>query len=352
MMLEKLKMPFVGALTAIISITLVLCGNPGNMGFCVACFLRDTAGSLGLHGAAAVQYARPEVIGIVLGALIASLSTKEFASKGGSAPVTRFVLGACVMIGALIFLGCPTRMVLRMAGGDLNSVVGLFGFAAGIFSGIFFLNRGYTLKRVYDISKTDGFVLPAMNLLLLTALVFFPAILLFSTEGPGAARAPIFMTLAAGLIMGAVGYSSRLCFTAGIRDSVLFKNFSMLSAFIALLVVGIIGNIIFGQFNLGFENQPIAHTDGLWNFLGLALVGFGSVLLGGCPFRQLVMAGSGNSDSAAAVFGMVFGAAIAHNFNLASSASGVTANGKVGFVLAAVAVVAIAVYNTYFNKQK
>ena len=27
-------------------------GNPGNMGLCAACFLRDTAGSIGLHQAA------------------------------------------------------------------------------------------------------------------------------------------------------------------------------------------------------------------------------------------------------------------------------------------------------------
>ena len=39
------------------------------------------------------------------------------------------------MIGALIFLGCPPRMMIRIAGGDLNAVVGLVGFAAGILSG-------------------------------------------------------------------------------------------------------------------------------------------------------------------------------------------------------------------------
>ena len=350
-MSEKLRMPFIGALTAIISLILVLMGNPGNMGFCIACFLRDMAGALGLHGAAAVQYARPEVIGIVLGALATSIAMKESAVKGGSAPLTRFILGMCVMIGALIFLGCPSRMALRIAGGDLNAVVGLFGFAAGIFLGIFFLNRGFSLKRTYSVSSTDGLVLPFMNLLLLMALLFYPAILIFSQEGPGAAHAPLFASLAAGLIMGAVGHISRLCFVAGVRDTVLFKEYSMLSAFIAIIVVGAIGNILFGRFSLGFESQPVAHTDHLWNFLGLMLVALGSVLLGGCPFRQLVLAGSGNSDSAVAVFGMVFGAAIAHNFHMASSAAGVTANGQTGFVIAAFVMLFIAVYNTYFNRK-
>ncbi|MCL2397635.1 MAG: YedE family putative selenium transporter [Defluviitaleaceae bacterium] len=351
-MITKFKLPLVGALFAIVSVTLVILGNPGNMGLCVACFLRDTAGALGLHSAAAVQYARPEVIGLVLGTLIVSLITREFAPKGGSAPITRFALGACVMIGALIFLGCPTRMVLRIAGGDLNAIVGLFGFVAGIFGGMFFLNKGFSLKRTYAIAKTDGVALPFMSILLLLALIFFPVFLNFSESGPGAARAPLFIALAAGLVMGGVGFISRLCFVAGIRDSVFFKNFSMLSAFVALLVVALIGNLIFGQFNLGFADQPVAHTDGLWNFLGLGLVGFGSVLLGGCPFRQVILAGSGNSDSVAAVFGMIFGAALAHNLGLASSAAGVSDNGPMGFVIAAVVVLAIAVYNTFFNKKR
>ena len=151
--------------------------------------------------------------------------------------------------------------------------------------------------------------------------------------------------------MGAVGFISRLCFTGGIRDSVMFKNFTLLSGFIALLVVGIAGNLIFGQFNLGFENQPVAHTEWLWNILGLGLVGFGSVLLGGCPFRQMVLAGSGNSDSTFAVFGMIFGAAMAHNFSLASSAAGTTVYGRVGFVIAAAVVLCIAVVNTFYTRK-
>jgi hypothetical protein len=256
------------------------------------------------------------------------------------------------MIGALIFLGCPLRMALRIAGGDLNAVVGLFGFAGGIFGGMFFLNKGYSLKRSYEVSKTDGLLTPISTLLLLGILLIVPSILIFSTEGPGSMHAPLLVALIAGLIMGAVGFISRLCFIAGIRDSVLFKSFSMLGAFIALIVAGIIGNLIFGRFNLGFEGQPIAHTDGLWNFLGMTLVGFGSILLGGCPLRQLVLAGSGNSDSAVTVLGMFAGSAFAHNFGMASSAAGVTENGIIGFVAVSGVVLFIAVYNTFVRKKE
>ena len=111
-----------GAAVGLAAIFLMLLGNPANMGFCIACFLRDIAGACGLHSAAKVQYVRPEIIGLVLGALAMSLATREFRARAGSAPAVRFVLGGFVMIGALAFLGCPLRMVLRL-GGDLNVLV-------------------------------------------------------------------------------------------------------------------------------------------------------------------------------------------------------------------------------------
>jgi len=50
---------------------------------------------------------RPEIIGFVLGALIAAYLFKEFRPRAGSAPLVRFILGAFAMIGALVFIGCP-----------------------------------------------------------------------------------------------------------------------------------------------------------------------------------------------------------------------------------------------------
>ncbi len=58
-----------GAAVGLAAIFLMLLGNPANMGFCIACFLRDTAGALGLHSAEAVQYIRPEIIGLVFGSV-------------------------------------------------------------------------------------------------------------------------------------------------------------------------------------------------------------------------------------------------------------------------------------------
>ena len=184
---EKTTIVVAGVLIGVISAMLVFFGNPANMGFCIACFLRDTTGALGLHSAAAVQYIRPEIIGLVLGACIVSLITKEFRPRGGSAPVTRFTLGAFVMIGCLMFLGCPFRMILRLAGGDGNAIFGLVGFAAGILTGTFFLKKGYTLKRSYKMPKLEGAVYPAFQIVVLILLVAAPAFIHFTEPegGPG-----------------------------------------------------------------------------------------------------------------------------------------------------------------------
>ncbi len=141
--------------------------------------------------------------------------------------------------------------------------------------------------------------------------------------------APIIISLAAGLIVGALSQKTRLCMVGGTRDMILFKDMYLLSGFISIIVFAFLGNLIFGFFKLGFAEQPVAHMDGLWNFLGMSVVGWGSVLLGGCPLRQLILSGEGNTDSVVTVMGMLVGAAIAHNFGLASSAAGVTANGKI-----------------------
>jgi YedE family putative selenium metabolism protein len=63
----------------------------------------------------------------------------------------------------------------------------------------------------------------------------------------------------------------------------------------------------------------VAHSQHLWNFLGMALAGLAFALAGGCPGRQLFLAGEGDGDSAVFVLGMITGAGLAHNFALAGS---------------------------------
>lgn len=344
---EHLPVILAGLVVGIASVVLVALGNPVNMGFCIACFLRDIAGGLGLHRAPIVQYIRPEIIGLLLGAMIMALAGKEFKVRGGSSPMTRFVLGFCVMVGALMFLGCPLRMVIRLGGGDGNAILGLVGFIAGIFVGTLFLKKGFSLKKSQPQAKVEGLLMPAVNVALLVLVIAAPAFIFFSTEGPGSMRAPIAAALAAGLAVGAIAQRSRLCMAGGIRDAIMLRDFHLLMGFVAIFVAVLVGNLIVGAMSIrggftpGFAGQAVAHTDGLWNFLGMVLVGLGSVLLGGCPLRQLILSGGGNSDSSMAVLGMVVGAAFCHNFGLASSTDGPSFAGKVAVIIGLAVVCAI-----------
>ena len=142
----------------------------------------------------------------------------------------------------------------------------------------------------------------------------------------------------------------------GLRDAFLLKDLHLLYGFIAIFVVTLVGNLITSSFKLGFQLQPVAHSSHVWNLLGMVLVGWGSVLLGGCPLRQLILAAQGNGDSAVTVFGMITGAALAHNFGLAGNPDstseagefvrgGISMSGKVAVILGLVVMLIIALTN-------
>lgn len=314
------KLALSGVVIGLLVMLLAMSGNPANMAICVACFIRDAAGALKLHTAAPVQYFRPEIVGFVCGSFLISVATKEYRSTAGSAPMVRFLLGAVMMIGALVFLGCPLRMVLRMSAGDLNAYVALIGFAGGVATGSCFLKKGFSLGRAYETKSLSGAVLPVLLAALLVIGVATGAYAA-STEGPGSKHAPLLLALVVALVIGALAQKSRMCFAGSIRDVILMKNFDLLSIIATLFAVMTIYNIATGNFHLSFSGQPIAHSQHLWNILGMYVVGFAAVLAGGCPLRQLILAGQGSSDSAVTFLGMLLGAAFAHNFNLVGSAA-------------------------------
>lgn len=331
----------VGVCIGILAPVLQKLGNPGNMGICVACFERDIAGAIGLHRAAVVQYIRPEIIGFVIGSLIAAYLFKEFRPRSGSAPVVRFILGCFAMIGALVFLGCPWRALLRLAGGDGNAILGILGLIGGIWIGTLFLKQGFDLGRSQATHTSVGWLMPLCMIGLLSLMVIYPqvegqntsGVLFYSSKGPGAMHAPLLIALVAGLIIGFLAQRSRFCTMGAFRDLILFRQTHLISGIIALVAAAFVTNIILGQFHPGFANQPVAHSMSLWNVAGMVLAGLAFALAGGCPGRQLFMAGEGDGDAAIFVFGMIVGAAFAHNFGLASSPKGVGPHGIAAVVV-------------------
>jgi len=312
----------VGLAIGAIASTLQHFGNPANMGVCVACFTRDIVGALGLHRAGIVQYLRPEIPAFCLGALIAALAFGEFRPRTGSSPVVRFILGMFAMIGALVFLGCPWRVLLRLAGGDGNAILGLLGLTAGIALGIQFLKMGFNLGRSHPTRKLTGWIMPAVMAVLLVLAWAYPtfgeagkAALFASTKGPGAAHASFAISAGAGLLIGFLAQRTRFCTVGGIRDFILMRDFHLLSGVIAFLVAAFaLNTFVYGQFHPGFADQPAAHNVHWLNFAGMLLAGLSFTLAGGCPGRQVFLSGEGDADAAIFVLGMLTGAAVAHNF--------------------------------------
>ena len=331
----------VGAVIGVLAPLLQKLGNPANMGICVACFERDIAGAIGLHRAAVVQYMRPEIIGFVLGALLAALIFREFRPRAGSAPIVRFVLGVFAMIGALVFLGCPWRAMLRLAGGDGNAIVGLAGLVVGIWIGTLFLKSGYNLGRAQKTYVSVGLIMPLIMLGFLLLMLIFPqipgqpknGILFYSVKGPGVMHAPLAISLGVGLLIGFLAQKSRFCTMGALRDLILFRQTHLFSGIVALIVAALVTNVILGQFHPGFIKQPVAHSMSFWNFAGMVLAGLAFALAGGCPGRQLFLAGEGDGDAAVFVLGMIVGAGFAHNFGLASSPKGIGPRGMAAVVI-------------------
>jgi uncharacterized protein len=312
-----------------IGVWLSYLGNPRNAGICISCYLENLAGALSLHGNARMEYVRPELLGFVFGAAAAAFLGREFRAEGGSSPVLRFLGGVILIVGCGIFMGCPIRMALRLGAGDFTAAAGLLGLVAGVWLGFVFLKRGFYLGEAAPMPLINGLMLPLIAVGLLIALVFKSRILQFSASGPGAERVPLLIALGAGLLIGALAQRSRFCITGNIANFLAARDYKMASGVLGILGAAAVVSLITGSFHPGLQAQPGSHLAYGWSFLGMGLVGMTSIMIGGCPFRQVVLASQGSTDAAAAVLGMLGGAAIVQTWGIGSTNIGPTPAGKI-----------------------
>ena len=176
-------------------------------------------------------------------------------------------------------------------------------------------------------------------------------------------HAPLIISLIGGLIVGMVAQKSRMCFTGSIRNIILLKNFELITPIFAMFITVLIYNVFTGNFKFAAYG-PIAHPYAIWNILGLYVVGLAGILMGGCPLRQLILAGQGSSDSVITVIGMFVGAGIAHNFKLAAAATakatattpavagGPDINGKIAVILCIIFLLGVGIAGCKNNKKE
>src|SRR6185369_8268195 len=247
---------------------------------------------------------------------------------------SRLFLGMFMIFGCAVFIGCPIKLLLRLTAGDLTAVAGVVGLVAGVWVGLKGLSHGVEFAMQSQGKTHGGILIPILFLLLLVFFVVRPGFLLFSSQGGGAQFAPWPMALSVGAGLGALAQRSRFCITGSIRNFLLIGlRVPALWGLLAFMVAALAANLGSGRFNPGLYGQPGAHLEYLWSFLGMGLVGWISVMIGGCPFRQLIKAGEGDADAGLVVIGMFIGGALAQSWGIASTAAGVSLYGKVSILL-------------------
>jgi YedE family putative selenium metabolism protein len=299
------------------------------MGVCGACFLRDTAGALGLGTGPAIF--RPEVAGLALGALGLVLVTGRWQARSGSHAVARFLLGALMGVAALVFLGCPFRLLQRLGGGDLAAWLALPGFVAGVGVAVLLEKRGYSVGKTSPVPAPVGILGPLVFAGLLAAFLVGGYL---KGPGPGAGGTPLHapwewslsIALAVGVVLSLTGF----CAVSAARR-VFLPGRGMLFAALALVTGYAAYRLATGTFAFTWS-APMAHGDHAWSAGALFLLGLAGALAGGCPVRQIVMAGEGNGDAFVTVAGIAVGAALAHGGGLVSSPAGTTSAGRAAVV--------------------
>jgi uncharacterized protein len=318
---------------------LVSSGNPGNMGICGACFLRDLAGALGMTTAAkAPAVFRPELAGIVLGATALALIRRRFVARSGSYAAARFGFGVVMAIAALVFLGCPFRLLQRLGGGDLHAWVALPGFVAGVLCATFFERRSYRIGATRPAPTPVGLVGPLVFAGLLTAYLF-GALKGAGPDGIGPPpradwRMSIVFSLSAGIVLSGGGF----CAIASVRSAFGPSRVHLYAALALIAGYALPSAFIGKTATWSFDGAPVAHGDALWNLVAAFTLGAVGAFAGGCPVRQLVMTGEGNGDAFATVAGIVVGGGAAHTFGFVSAAAtaehpgGATPAGKIALL--------------------
>ncbi|MBI4826981.1 MAG: YedE-related selenium metabolism membrane protein [Nitrospirae bacterium] len=341
----KLKFISTGILLGAGAVLLSYFGNPANTGICVSCFMRNIAGAVGMHNDIRMQYIRPEIIAFVLGSFFASLAAREFKATSGSSPLLRFFVGVFLIFGCSVFIGCPIKLILRISAGDFTAIIGAIGLAAGVWTGLQFLEGGFRLGRPSETQRANGFIIPGLMLALFILFIVQAPFINFSTKGSAAQHAPVWVSLFFGLLIGAFAQISGFCITGGLARLFLWgpkevygcpKSTGLLMAIGAFFLTALSANLLTGQFSPDLTTQAVVSDTYLWDALGMGLVGFGSVLIKGCPFRQLILSGQGDTDAGVTVMGMLVGGALVQNWGIAAASTEVPLWGKIavlaGFV--------------------
>jgi hypothetical protein len=116
---------------------------PAAYSFCLACHTRDLVNaaanfffSAGFQTAAvahrALMVSSPAVL---IGAYLAARLHGERAPQRSDRPLLHFTIGFFVMVCGIVIFGCPTRLTIRAAYGDVYGILAVAGMFFGVWCG-------------------------------------------------------------------------------------------------------------------------------------------------------------------------------------------------------------------------
>jgi len=139
----------VAAFLAVVAQAYYTLGPPAAYGICIVCHGRDlvhwTLNNLFSMQLPLTLVAKRvpllTVLGILIGAGIASAQYSEFKFQWIEDKLTAFFTGMIVMVSGLAISACPMRLLLRTAYGDFMALIGVVFLIVGITAGTFYLKR-------------------------------------------------------------------------------------------------------------------------------------------------------------------------------------------------------------------
>jgi uncharacterized membrane protein YedE/YeeE len=245
-------------------------------------------------------------LGVVAGALIAALLSREFALRvpARGELVKGAVGGALLGTGAMLALGCNIGGFFSAVSAlSLSGLGMMIGLGAGAFLGLRYLmwemahRPGWSSGRARVLLAPTGGTgrQPLVGLVLLAALLAVP--FLYSQQGHGARG----LFLLFGAAFGVIFQRSRLCLVRAFREPFMTGDAEHTRAAALAIVIGMLGFTILKFTDLKDRGEWVFPAAGAGALLGGLVFGVGMVLAGGCGAGSIWRMGEGQVKLWAAV---------------------------------------------------
>ena len=291
-----------GAVIGLIAVWLQSSATRQTWGICVACFERDVAGGLGLHRAAIVQYLRPEIMGAGVRPAGRRHRHAGIQTARGFRTHRPFCPRHDSCHGRIGVPRCPWRAISARRRRRKRHPLALPAWPRGsVWDALF--KKAIPLVAATARASSPGHSSPSSPSACSFFLPHFPAnpgrrkaAPCSTREGPLAHSTPLHRFAGAGLHNRHFRAAQPFLHDGAFRD-LLFRYTHLRRGWRPCSPPHWV-NALTGGLKFGFEGQPVAHSDFLWNYLGMVTAGLAFALAGGHPGRQLFMAGKATATPA------------------------------------------------------